>query len=189
MFFSPKSQFNNLLAYLRAFLPACLPGALVACSRWFYGGRLRDGVAAADKPPAAGVEWPVAGCPVMMLGIQGLEEKAEKSGQKVRLCMAACMVASYKRKVFFVLFGHGPVAECPVMLLGIQGLEEKAEKNRQKVRLQEEIRLCMIAHMVACVLREGLFVLTGHRLCHGLFVRTGVDAGHSAARQEKAEQS
>ncbi|WIA20873.1 hypothetical protein OEZ85_005221 [Tetradesmus obliquus] len=51
-------------------------------SRWFYGGRLRDGVAAADKPPAAGVEWPVPGCPVMLLAIQGLEEKAEKSGQK-----------------------------------------------------------------------------------------------------------
>jgi hypothetical protein len=75
---------------LPAFLPACCITA--ACSRWFYGGRLRDGVAAADKPPAAGVAWPVPDCPVMMLGIQGLEEKAEKSGQKVKgLRMRACV--------------------------------------------------------------------------------------------------
>jgi hypothetical protein len=75
-------------------LNTCLPARCIvaACSRWFYGGRLRDGVAAADKPPAAGVDWPVPDCPVMMLGIQGLEEKAEKSGQKVNcLRMRACV--------------------------------------------------------------------------------------------------
>lgn len=54
------------------------------CSRHFYGGKLQDGVSAAAKPAAAGVAWPVYDQPVMVVGLRGLEEKAQKSGEKVR---------------------------------------------------------------------------------------------------------
>jgi hypothetical protein len=52
--------------------------------------------------------WPVpaSDCLVMMLGIQGLEEKAEKSGQKVRvlwLWVRGCVRADW---------GGGQAGEC-----------------------------------------------------------------------------
>jgi hypothetical protein len=56
-------------------------------SRWFYGGALTDGVAAADKPAALGLQWPQPGQPVMVVAVQGVEERAarvnHRSGAKV----------------------------------------------------------------------------------------------------------
>eukprot|EP00775_Hariotina_reticulata_P009337 gene9337-9500_t len=53
-------------------------------SRWFYKGALQDGVTAAEKPPAAGLTWPNKESPVMVVALKGLEERAEKSGEKVK---------------------------------------------------------------------------------------------------------
>jgi len=53
------------------------------CSRWFYKGALQDGVTAAEKPPAAGLVWPNQESPVMVAALRGMEERAEKSGEKV----------------------------------------------------------------------------------------------------------
>lgn len=81
-------------------LPPCCTATLThadpipSCSRWFYGGLLQDGVAAAQKPAAAGLAWPQPGAPVMVLAMQGREERAEKSGEKVRARVhvsCACM--------------------------------------------------------------------------------------------------
>lgn len=43
---------------------------------WFYAGRLKDGVTAQQKPPPAGLAWPVPGWPVAVVEVSweaGLE--------------------------------------------------------------------------------------------------------------------
>jgi hypothetical protein len=52
-----------------------------ASSAWFYRGALKDGVAAQDKPAAAGVAWPQQQQPVMVVAVQGLEERASRSSK------------------------------------------------------------------------------------------------------------
>lgn len=57
----------------------------VCCSHQFYGGKLRDGVTAEQKPAAAGLSWPQPRQPVMVLSVQGLEEQAKKGKGRVSM--------------------------------------------------------------------------------------------------------
>ena len=57
------------------------PGISEVPSTWFYASRLKDGVAAADKPPPKGIPWPVAGLPVAFIPVEdGVEERANLAG-------------------------------------------------------------------------------------------------------------
>lgn len=89
---------------------ACFAVCVPVYSRWFYRGALRDGVTDGDKPAAAGITWPQAGQPVMVVAVQGVEEKARKSGTKVQACTctghvfswlldtkSACSIARWRR--------------------------------------------------------------------------------------------
>jgi hypothetical protein len=78
-----------LFSRLRA---AGVPSALLAeqyrmhpaIAEWpsarFYGGAVRDGVAAAARPPPSGVRWRDAGVPVAFLDCAGAEERARGGG-------------------------------------------------------------------------------------------------------------
>ncbi len=53
------------------------PGISAWPSSWFYGGRLKDGVSAADKPAASGLPWPDPDCPVAVVDVShGVEERS-----------------------------------------------------------------------------------------------------------------
>lgn len=46
----------------------------------FYGGAVRSGVGAAERPPVAGVPWSSPDCPVLFINVEGEERRAGGGG-------------------------------------------------------------------------------------------------------------
>ena len=50
------------------------PGIALHPSKAFYGGRIRSGVEASDRPPLDGLRWPNADLPIAFLNVRGKEQ-------------------------------------------------------------------------------------------------------------------
>lgn len=72
-------------------------------SAHFYGGKLRSGVTAADRPPARGVAWPDPSAPLAVLAVEGREERADQGGSRAQ--RLAAQVGACGR-VFVVVSAH-----------------------------------------------------------------------------------
>jgi len=63
-------------------------------SRWFYGGRLQDGITADVRIPVRGFTWARAGWPVTFFGIEGREESSGTSKENRAEVEKVCAVVS-----------------------------------------------------------------------------------------------
>lgn len=71
----------HLIALPSPSLPA---HPLTPLSSHFYGGKLRSGVKAEQRPPARGLAWPDPSSPLVVVEVEGREERADKGGSRVQ---------------------------------------------------------------------------------------------------------
>ncbi|KXZ48586.1 hypothetical protein GPECTOR_26g489 [Gonium pectorale] len=153
-------------------------------SAFFYGGRLRDGVEAADKPVPRGFRWPQPGRPLALLSVTGGRE--ETSGGAPEMAAAAAATAPA------VLRPRGAGGATPEAAPGPASGFGSASGDRSSYRNQAEAALALaVTHqLLAAGDVSSAAILTPYRgqvrLIESLMRGRGLDAAWAARGAEVA---
>eukprot|EP00198_Chlamydomonas_reinhardtii_P006339 XP_001695675.1 predicted protein [Chlamydomonas reinhardtii] len=157
-------------------------------SAYFYGGKLRDGVAAADKPVPRGFAWPKPGVPLALVEVRGGQE--ETSGDVSEAAATAAAAAATSASV---LQPKGPAAAAAAAAkaqAAASGPPKSGDRSSYRNPAEALAALAVTQKLLAGGDISSAAILTPYRgqvrLVEALLRQRGLDAAWAAAGREVA---